>query len=607
MKSDKDEYVLYAIENGGEIAMNKRRYIYDYIRVMACICIIGIHCTAGYPYNVTNITEIINYCVHAVFRIGLPIFTILSGALILSSNKTESLIIFYYKRFVKIVIPFFIISLFYAIWVKGDYRLSYLFAWCNWISIIKEIPQAALATLETYQSVHLWYVYYILGIYLVAPFFKIMIQNMSEKNQKELIGLILVMEIIYVCFSIFNIEFGIQYFVFSNGIVLFMLGYILVQPWIQRYSVIIEIFGLVAYILSMIMYIYYPNPDYITSGAYGESIFMVMQACALFMFFFNRQDFFCKNEVINQIISLLSKHTFSIYLVHEFVRSRVNNWNIWNNLASLELLRAFCVILVTFIISFVAAFILDNTIFKVIQDFMMKAIVSDNGIGNKKNKEHYQWKNIWLKRICGIGGCILCIFLICLVCKAELPYDEETIEAESSDPVDFVHMESDMKVSQRFQISVQRAISLRSISTIFINVGDEDKDGVLSLRILDKKGKVKYAGEYQISDFVIGDYQEIVFDKPVKIKPNQEYTLELEVKGTNAVPYMLMQNSLNQNRYNNVLSINDEDAEGTLLINYRYYGILPNSQKVIIIMAILGIMLYCAYHLGYIGRKRKCF
>lgn len=103
----------------------KRNYIYDYIRVIACICIIGIHVTARIPNEVPNqinFVYLFKYCIHAIFRIGLPIFTVLSGTLILSDTRKESIELFYYKRFVKVVIPFFLISLFYAICLDSRKR-----------------------------------------------------------------------------------------------------------------------------------------------------------------------------------------------------------------------------------------------------------------------------------------------------------------------------------------------------------------------------------------------------------------------------------------------------------------------------------------------------
>ena len=67
--------------------ISKREPIYDFIRVFACICVIGIHCTK-------------NLLFESISRIGLPMFTFLSGVLILNSND-ESISTFYFKRFIK--------------------------------------------------------------------------------------------------------------------------------------------------------------------------------------------------------------------------------------------------------------------------------------------------------------------------------------------------------------------------------------------------------------------------------------------------------------------------------------------------------------------------
>ena len=69
---------------------NKREYVYDYLRVIACILIIGIHCTSRF-FHVTTITF---STMSAIFRNGLLIFVYIRGALLLN-KKQEKISDFY--------------------------------------------------------------------------------------------------------------------------------------------------------------------------------------------------------------------------------------------------------------------------------------------------------------------------------------------------------------------------------------------------------------------------------------------------------------------------------------------------------------------------------
>ena len=87
---------------------HKREYIYDFLRVLACIFIIGIHCGERllrgnkydfiwWEHNIFN----------AIVRTGLCVFLFISGALLLN-RKPEKTSVFYLKRFTKILIPFLV-------------------------------------------------------------------------------------------------------------------------------------------------------------------------------------------------------------------------------------------------------------------------------------------------------------------------------------------------------------------------------------------------------------------------------------------------------------------------------------------------------------------
>ena len=86
--------------------MNKKERIfyYDFLRAFAIIAVLLCHMDIFYgPLN-TPLQVIAKYVLHDIGRMGVPIFLMISGALLL--NKDYDLSVFLKKRFTRIIYPF---------------------------------------------------------------------------------------------------------------------------------------------------------------------------------------------------------------------------------------------------------------------------------------------------------------------------------------------------------------------------------------------------------------------------------------------------------------------------------------------------------------------
>ena len=82
-----------------------RQTSYDVIRFVAILVVFSIHCMAGLDAQRDSDTNIfISNLLHAFQGIGVPLFILLSGALLL--GKQESPLVFLKKRMVRVLIPF---------------------------------------------------------------------------------------------------------------------------------------------------------------------------------------------------------------------------------------------------------------------------------------------------------------------------------------------------------------------------------------------------------------------------------------------------------------------------------------------------------------------
>lgn len=86
--------------------IRKRQVSYDIIRFVAILIVFSIHCMAGLDAQRNTGSNIfVSNLFHAFQGIGVPLFVLLSGALLLGRQESPS--DFLKKRIVRVLIPFF--------------------------------------------------------------------------------------------------------------------------------------------------------------------------------------------------------------------------------------------------------------------------------------------------------------------------------------------------------------------------------------------------------------------------------------------------------------------------------------------------------------------
>lgn len=151
---------------------NRLQYI-SYLRVLATFCVVVIHASTGYlnmfsaqgfDWNYANL-------LNSFSRFSVPLFVLISGALLLP--RQESFSVFYKKRMTRILWPFLFWSLVYLVY--------YFYRYTNFeVLPLSRVWEIAVDKLLHGTSVHLWYLYMILGLYLALPFVQRMVFALSE-------------------------------------------------------------------------------------------------------------------------------------------------------------------------------------------------------------------------------------------------------------------------------------------------------------------------------------------------------------------------------------------------------------------------------------------
>lgn len=85
----------------------------DFVRAIAIICVITIHTSAPYLYSNSANWLVANFF-DSLSRVGVPLFIMVSGALLITENQTP-LLSFYKKRFLRIIWPWFFWGIIFVI------------------------------------------------------------------------------------------------------------------------------------------------------------------------------------------------------------------------------------------------------------------------------------------------------------------------------------------------------------------------------------------------------------------------------------------------------------------------------------------------------------
>ena len=227
----------------------------DVLRFFAIFMVICIHCSD--PFNVSpeaRSNPEFNFwgsLYGSLLRPCVPLFVMITGLLLLPVNIPLEK--FYKKRLLRIAVPFLIWSVLYNLfpWITGVLGLSPTiisdtFAYAStdasqsFGDAMKHI--AAIPFQFNVYTVHIWYLYMLIGLYLYLPFFSAWIEKATLSQKKIFLGIWALTLFLPYAYTFFSPElFGLSawntfgtfyYFAGFNGYLL--LGYYLskdVKEW----------------------------------------------------------------------------------------------------------------------------------------------------------------------------------------------------------------------------------------------------------------------------------------------------------------------------------------------------------------------------------------
>ena len=293
----------------------ERPYIhYELLRIFAAFSVVVLHSAAQswYYLDITSPEWFIANAYDAVFRFGVPVFVMISGALFLGRDKAIDIKRLYSRNISRMVVIYIVWSFVYS-WYSKDLSPGVL----NFKDIVRMILDS---------SYHLWFLPMLVGLYILLPVLHSWVRSAGKANIEYLLAGFLVLQIgretikaltisdeVHTLLDIGHVELMCSYAGY------FVLGHYIANIGIPRKWHKWIYIGCIPALLCSIMVSYFMSfrLEVPTATAYDSfSFFTFLVSVAVFLAFTAHREEFTRGIKCHGLVRELSADTFGAYLVH---------------------------------------------------------------------------------------------------------------------------------------------------------------------------------------------------------------------------------------------------------------------------------------------------
>lgn len=287
------------------------------IRAYAMFIVVMIHVASvpGPHYNtISSLDWWITNAFHAFSKGGPPMFTMVSGMLLLNPGRDQPLSYFFKRRFIRVLGPFVAWAVIYLGW-----RMFYFGESFTPGEMLREIVQGPV-------YYHLWFIQMILGLYLATPILRIYVKNARQRDLGYFIGVwIFAVAILPLVSRYLGINIGIQIVITTSFVGYFVLGYFLRDVELKPNQILPVLLGIVACMLftegATYQLMVQADGRLDTFFLDNQSLNIILMASGLFLFLKSLpyDHIFARWPGVKRVFDVLSSASFGIYFVHVLI------------------------------------------------------------------------------------------------------------------------------------------------------------------------------------------------------------------------------------------------------------------------------------------------
>jgi surface polysaccharide O-acyltransferase-like enzyme len=292
----------------------------DLIRAVAIMAAVLVHAAGRWSITSQELSQLntvgmaswVTVLVYQCFAtLGVPLFLMLTGLLLLQPDKNESLSVFFKKRFARIGVPLIFWTIIYFIW---DFT-------------VLKIPFTASTILQgTLNGAYtqFWYIHVLLGLYLLTPLLRVIIAHANQSLIKYFVVLWLISVSILPFLNMISVfQLSKNIFTIAGYMGYFILGVYLSSVQIRRRTALtfmligISLIALGTYMMavsnasSMYFFQEYLSPTVIFTSVMAFLLLLTIKSPNP-----SRRKI---RHLLNKLIKTISQNTLGIYFVHVIV------------------------------------------------------------------------------------------------------------------------------------------------------------------------------------------------------------------------------------------------------------------------------------------------
>lgn len=329
----------------------------SYLRILCNFSVIIVHVSTIHLWKINLIPitdwQIVNFTC-SLFRFGIPVFFMISGAILL--NRTEDLQTHLKKRAKRILIPFFVWTFFYF--------LYYNFQNLQQENIIRLIKEYGLFVYQGAQRTEMWFIYTIISFYLFIPILRKWVQYASKK---EILYFLIIWGI--TLFQTKQTQFlfpSIDLKYFSSYFGCLILGFYLdkhVNHQKEIHKILYFFIFLIGVALTFALTSYYSisKNELIRNFYWNYTPNVILAASGLFLFIKSISN----NKPINSWVNTANNTSYGIYLIHALIITTLGSYiKIYNQHSAILLCLEIIIYSISvYILSFLTIYFLTKVSF----------------------------------------------------------------------------------------------------------------------------------------------------------------------------------------------------------------------------------------------------
>jgi surface polysaccharide O-acyltransferase-like enzyme len=318
----------------------------DVLRMLAMAAVVFIHASTGtLSEAVTSPAWHLANVLTSVFSASVPLFFMISGALLLDSPKTLSVRYTLRTRVLRLLVPLLVWSFIYVAYdLVVSWRVNGSPDWADAVARLKSLPGDPVI-------VPLWFMYAIIGAYLLSPLLKRLVDGLTRSQVIYLLVIwalascllptmaALMPESVSPLFTL-NAKYGLDFF--GGYLGYFLLGYYLAKTKRSfSKSLLVLLICFDAAVIAVGTW-RATQADIVNPEAFKSylHVFTVVMSSAMFLLFKEVMRQRSMGRILGRTVSFLAPLAFGVYLVHSLM---IDLFTSWKPITSVGLLLAYYV------------------------------------------------------------------------------------------------------------------------------------------------------------------------------------------------------------------------------------------------------------------------